>query len=152
MLRILYRLLGGVMLRADLLPKKLESPLLRLVPSLSQTSQSLLARRMLLATDNTALLRLHQITLGQPTTRVLGRAVIHLCLCPNSGYCATTHLASTRGHYILLVRKKRTASSQNLFLELLHLFKVVNPSKMYKETTRLPQRLPRQTAQIRVES
>ncbi len=74
------------------LTKELERPLLRLKPRLMQTLQGLLARRMLLAANNTPLLGLHEILLSQPTTRVLGRSVKHLCLCADCrDLCTALH-------------------------------------------------------------
>lgn len=73
------------------LVEKLKCPLLRLEPRLMQTLQCLLARRVLLAANNTPLLGLHQILLSQTTTGVLGRSVKHLRLCANRGNLCTAH-------------------------------------------------------------
>jgi hypothetical protein len=62
------------------LAEQAEPALGRLVAELEQTRDRLLARRMLLAADNPAHLRLHQILLLQTPARVLCRAMEYFCL------------------------------------------------------------------------
>ena len=70
--------------------KKLECTLLGLVARLQQALQRLLAGRVLLAADNATLLGLHEVLLCQPTTGVLGRSVVDLCLGTDGGHLLTT--------------------------------------------------------------
>ena len=59
---------------------------------------------MLLATDNTALLRLHEIFLRQAAACVLGRAVVHLRLCADRGDLGTaTHVVILSGPRVIRV-------------------------------------------------
>lgn len=62
------------------LAEQAEAALGRLVAELEQAGDRLLARRMLLAADNAAHLRLHQILLLQTAAGVLRRTVEYLCL------------------------------------------------------------------------
>jgi len=81
--------------------EQLEGTLLRLVASLHQVLQCLLAQRVLLARHNAALV-LHQVPLGQATASVACSSVPDLCL---GAHChCTTSLTHTAGvHHVLHV-------------------------------------------------
>ena len=82
-------------LRNDLLAHQLESALLRLVALREQLLDRLQARRMLLLANNTPLLGLHEVALGQSTGGVLRRPVPNLALGARSYHRATRHINLT---------------------------------------------------------
>ena len=83
---------------SNLLPEKLESPLLRLVPRLQQTLQGLLSSRVLLLGNDATLLGLHQILSRQATGGVLRGAVPDLRLRADGLHllAATEHVVAAR--------------------------------------------------------
>ena len=78
--------------------EELECALLGDVAHLAETHDGLLARRVLLLADDTALLRLHQVALLQATGRVLGRAVENLRRAADRHHAVLLNLASNVGH------------------------------------------------------
>ncbi len=72
--------------------EKLEGSLLRLEALGVKTLECLLARGVLLLRNDTTLLGLHQILLGQATGSVLGGSVVDLGLGANRQHLATDHV------------------------------------------------------------
>jgi hypothetical protein len=95
---------------APLLAEELERTLLRLVASLHQVLQRLLAERMLTLGDDAALV-LHQVLLHQAAGRVTSRAVPHLRLGADGRLGATHH---TRLHPPLLLAAAVAAAATTL--------------------------------------
>jgi len=79
-------------MRSVLLAHQLERALLGLVSLGEELLDRLQARRVLLLAYNATLLGLHEILLGQPTGRVLRRAVVYLALGANRHLRATHHI------------------------------------------------------------
>ena len=107
--------------------EELERALLGNIAQLAQTHDSLLASRMLLLADDTALLRLHQVLLRQATGRVLGRAVVNLRRAANSHHLSTlllAVLASKIARHSIFRRKILLSPYTNrpLFLTDIHSF------------------------------
>jgi hypothetical protein len=71
--------------------EKLEGALLGLEALGVKTLESLLTRSVLLLADDTTLLGLHQILLGESTGSVLGGSVVDLGLGAHSDHLSTNH-------------------------------------------------------------